>query len=147
MEQTTPGSTSDDEPIRLRIETAERSTWIRVPLLLGYHWGNGRWKGVVKSGLLGSFLVQNQFELSTRVSENARFKPVEGRDGYTLTLDNHQIKMGYLASAGAGFRLGRCWQLGAEATVAGDFPYKDAFKRKLPSQLFAGVNLGLTYYF
>lgn len=147
MEQTQPGNPSDDEPVSLRIETTESTQWVRIPLLLGYQWGERRLKGFVQTGLLANVVVRNQFIIAARVSENARFKPVDGQDGYTINLSQKRFVPGYWLGAGIGYQLGQHFQIQAEACISGDFPRNDLYRRRLPERYLAGVNLGLSYYF
>lgn len=147
MEQTQPGNPSDDEPVNLRIETEESTQWIRVPVLLGYQWGERRLKGFVQTGLLANMVVRNQLNIAARVSENARFKPVDGQDGYTINLTQKRFVPGYWLGAGLGYQVGQHLLIQAEACLSGDFPRNDLYRRRLPERYQAGVNLGLSYYF
>ncbi|HLP94416.1 MAG TPA: hypothetical protein VK168_10300 [Saprospiraceae bacterium] len=147
MEQTQPGNPSDDEPVSLRIETTESTQWIRIPVLLGYQWGERRWKGFVQTGLLANMVVRNQLNIAARVSENARFKPVDGQDGYTINLSQKRFIPGYWLGAGIGYQLGQHLQIQAEVCLSGDFPRNDVYRRRLPERYLTGVNLGLRYYF
>ena len=147
MEQTQAGNPSDDEPVSLRIETSESAHWLRIPFLIGYQWEEHRWRGFVRAGLLGNMVVGSRLNLQARVSENARFKPVEGGEGYMVVLNKQRFIPGYWVGAGGGYQLGKGMQLKAELCFSGDFPKNDVHRRRLPERYLAGINLGLSYYF
>lgn len=148
MEQTTPGTPpSDDDPVILRIRTEERTTFVRIPLLLGYKLRSGRLSGVFKAGLLGNFVLENEIDITTRTSQHPRLRPVAGAAGYTLDLNPQKFFLGYLASAGAEFKLGKHLSILAEPAFMGDFPRKDSNNRQLPERFYLGLNVGANYYF
>ncbi|MDO8368988.1 MAG: hypothetical protein Q7T20_19480 [Saprospiraceae bacterium] len=147
MDETSGSPAPDDEPVALKITTSEQTELLRIPLLAGYRFGSGRLQGQVKVGLLGNIIVKNQLDISARVSENARFKPVSGREGYTVQLSQKKLILGYWMSAGAEFRLNRQLSLVAETALTGDFPRNDHHSRRLPDRLLLGLNVGVNYYF
>ncbi|MFN0216641.1 MAG: hypothetical protein ACKVT2_20470, partial [Saprospiraceae bacterium] len=148
MEETDPGQpVTDTEPVVLRITTTERMELIRVPLQAGIRFGNTRLQGQLKAGILGNLILANELDLAARVSQNARFRPVVGREGYTVNISSKKFFLGYSCSAGASFKLNRHISLVAESTLIGDFPRNDLYKRPLPKQYLLGLNVGANYYF
>lgn len=148
MEETTGSNPMDDEPVTLKINTEHRMEMLRIPLLAKYRVaGKGPWQAHVKVGLLGNLIVKNELDISTRVSENARFKPVSGNDGYTVRLKQGKFFMGYWLSAGAAFKVNPSLRLYAEPALVGDFPRNDPYKRQLPKHFLLGLNVGANYYF
>jgi len=148
MEQTTPGiAPSDDDPIILRIRTEERTTFVRIPLLLGYKLRSGRLSGVFKAGLLGNFVLENEVDITTRTSQHPRLRPVAGAAGYTVDLNPQKFFLGYWVSAGAEFKLGKHLSILAEPAFMGDFPRNDSNNRQLPERFYLGLNVGANYYF
>lgn len=145
MEQTNPGTQpTGEEPVPLRITTSERREQLRVPLTLGYHLGDGRWRSHLKAGLVGNFLLKNDLDISARVSQNARFRPVDGRGGYAVQLNEpSKFSLGYLFSAGAEYRFNRYLSAVAEPTFMGDFARQDAQGQQLPQHISMGLNLGV----
>ncbi len=148
MEQTIPGSPApDNEPVTLRITTSERTELLRIPLLAGYRFGRGRFQAQAKVGLLGNFVVKNELDISARVSQNTRFRPVSGSDGYSVQLKQGKFFLGYWMSAGVEFKLNRRISLLAETALAGDFPRNDQYRHRLPERFLLGLNVGANYYF
>lgn len=149
MEQTNPGTQpSGDEPVPLKITTTEQREWLRVPLVAAYQLGEGRWRSHLKAGLLGNFVLKNELDISTRVSQNARFRPVDGRGGYTVQLsDPGKFSLGYLLSVGAEHKFNRYLSLVAEPTLVGDFARQDARGQRLPEHVSMGLNVGLNLCF
>lgn len=148
MEETTGSNPTDDEPVSLKINTEHRMEMLRIPLLLKYRVaGKGPWQAHVKVGLLGNLIVKNELDISARVSENARFKPVSGADGYTVQLKHGKFFMGYWLSAGAAFKVNSNLRFYAEPALVGDFPRNDPYKRQLPKHFLLGLNVGANYYF
>lgn len=148
MEETTGSNPTDDEPVSLKINTEQRMEMLRIPLLAKYRVaGQGRWQAHVKIGLMGNLILKNELDISTRVSENTRFKPVSGNDGYTVRLKQGKFFMGYWLSAGAEFKVNSSLSFYAEPALSGDFPRKDQYQRQLPKHLLLGLNVGANYYF
>jgi len=147
MEETSGSPASDDEPVTLSITTSARTEMLRIPLLAGYRFGGGRLQGKLKAGLLGNFVVKNELDIAARVSQNARFQPVSGSDGYTVRLNQPEFFLGYWLSAGAAFKLNRQISLIAETALVGDFPRNDQYRRRLPERFLLGLNVGANYYF
>ena len=148
MEQITPGTPpSDDDPVVLRIRTEERTTFVRIPLLLGYKLRSGRLSGVFKAGLLGNFVLKNEVDITTRTSQHPRLRPVAGAAGYTVDLNPQKFFLGYWVSAGAEFKLSKHLSILAEPAFMGDFPRKDSNNRQLPERFYLGLNVGANYYF
>ncbi|MDO8971543.1 MAG: hypothetical protein Q7U74_12690, partial [Saprospiraceae bacterium] len=148
MEQTTPGiPPSDDDPVVLGIRTEERTTFVRIPLLLGYKLRSGRLSGVFKTGLLGNFVLENEVDITTRTSQHPRLRPVAGAAGYTVDLNPQKFFLGYWVSAGAEFKLGKHLSILAEPAFMGDFPRNDSNNRQLPERFYMGLNVGANYYF
>ncbi|MFN0174998.1 MAG: hypothetical protein ACKVU0_10155 [Saprospiraceae bacterium] len=147
MEVTNGSPVSDNEPVTLSITTSERTEMLRIPLLAAYRFGGGRFQGQLKAGLLGNFVVKNELDISARVSQNARFQPVSGKDGYTVRLNRPKFFLGYWLSAGAEFRLNRHISVLAESALVGDFPRNDQYDRRLPERFLFGLNVGANYYF
>ncbi len=147
MEQTTGGPPSDDEPVGLKINTTERTELLRIPVLAGYRFGKGRWQGQTKAGFVGNFMLKNELDISALVSQNARFQPVMGTDGYTLQLNPKKFFLGYWLSAGMEFKLNQQLSFVAESALLGDFARKDNTRRRLPERYLLGLNVGANYYF
>lgn len=149
MEDTNPGSTpSDDEPVSLAITAKESMEMLRVPLLLTARLGEKRFNAQIKAGLLANFFLKNELDLSARVSENSRFQPVAGRDGYTIQLAQPgKVFFGFMASAGAEFKLSPRLGLLTEISTISDFGRSDQSRQKLPRHRSFGANFGLNYYF
>ena len=134
--------------MELKITTTERSEVLRIPVTAGYRLGVGRWRGSLKAGLLGNFVLKNELDISTRVSQNARFRPVAGRQGYAVQVgDPEKFSLGYLLSAGAEFKCGRHLSLVAEPVFTGDFARKDPRGQRLPEHFSVGLNVGANWYF
>lgn len=148
MEETTPGTPpTDDEPVSLNIKTSEHAAIVRIPVLMGYQFGHGRWHGQIKAGLIGNFLVKHELDLAARVSQHARLQPVSGKDGYTVRLEPGRFHLGYWLSAGAEFKVNSQLGLVAEPSLASDFPRNDQYSRRLPDRFSLGLNVGANYYF
>ena len=147
MEQTLGSPAPDDEPLSLEITTTEYNKLLRIPLLAGYQLGAGRLQGQVKAGLMGNYVLKNELDISARVSQNARFQAVGGRDGYTVQLNQKKFFLGYWLSVGAEFKLNQHLSLVAESAMLGDFLRKDQHNRRLPERFMLGFNLGANYYF
>ncbi len=148
MEQTAPGvPPSDDEPVALNIVTTAQVKMLRIPLLAAYRVGAGRLQGDFKAGLLGNLILKNELDIAARVSQNAKFKPVSGNDGYTVQLNQGKFFLGYWLSAGAEFKLNQHLSMVAAASLTGDFPRNDKFGHRLPERFLVGLNLGVNYYF
>ncbi len=148
MEQTTPGSpVPDDEPVALKITTTQQTEMLRIPMLAAYQFGNGRWKGQLKAGLLGNFVLKNELDISARVSQNARLQPVMGSDGFIIRMNQKKFFLGYWLSAGAEFKLNKRLSLIAESVFVGDFPRNDPYSRRLPQRFMLGLNVGTNFYF
>ena len=97
---------------------------------------------------LGNFVLKNELDISARVSQNARFRPVAGRQGYAVRLsDLEKFSLGYLLSAGAEFRCSRHLSVVAEPVLMGDFARKDRQGRRLPEHISTGLNVGARWYF
>lgn len=147
MEQAQPGNPPDDEPVSLRIETMESSQWLRIPVLVGYQWGAHRWHGFANAGLLANVVFGQRLNIAATVSENARFKPVEGQDGYSVMLNKRKFVPGYWLGTGVGYNICKSLRFQAEICFSGDLPRNDVHRRRLPERYMAGLNLGLGYYF
>jgi len=148
MEETTPGTPpTDDEPVSLKIKTREQVAVVRIPVLLGYQFGNGRWQGKLKVGLVGNFMVKHELDIAARVSHHTRLQPVSGKEGYTVSLDPGKVHLGYWLSAGAEFKLTNRLSLVAEPSLVSDFPRSDQYSRRLPDRFSVGLNVGANYYF
>ena len=148
VELTNPGTQPpDNEPISLKINTEQRIEMLRIPLLAKYKFGTKRLHCNVKAGLMGNIALKNELDISTRVSQNPRFQPVAGSDGYTLQLNQKKFFLGYWLSAGAEFKLSQHLSLLFEPTLMGDFTRKDQYSHRLPQQFLSGLNVGANYYF
>ncbi len=148
MEQTNPTTQPPDtEPISLKIHTKQRIEMLRIPLLAKYQFGTKRLHANVKAGLMGNFALKNELDISARVSQNTRFQPVSGSDGYTLQLNQKKFFLGYWLSVGAEFKLNQHLSLLLEPTLVGDFTRKDQYSRRLPQQFLSGLNVGANFYF
>lgn len=148
MEETTPGTPpTDDEPISLNIKTSEHAAIVRIPVLMGYQFGHGRWHGQIKAGLVGNFMVKHELDLAARVSQHARLQPVSGKDGYSVRLEPGRFHLGYWLAAGAEFKVNSRLGLVAEPSLASDFPHNDQYSRRLPDRFSVGLNVGANYYF
>ncbi len=149
MEQTNPSTQpTNEEPVALKITTIERSELLRIPIVAGYRLGTGRWRGSLKAGLLGNFVLKNELDISTRVSQNARFRPVVGRQGYAVQVSSpEKFSLGYLLSAGAEFKWNRHFSLVAEPLLTGDFTRKDRQGQRLPEHFSVGLNVGANWCF
>lgn len=149
MEQSTPGAPpSDDEPVRLEIETRHRTVLLRVPLLMAGEWGRGAWRTRLKAGVVANYFLENELDISTTLSNHPRLRVVDGQNGYTVQLAQQgKVFPGYLVAAGLEYRAGRSLGISLDLTTLGDFARKDAAGRKLPQHHAAGLNAGLNYYF
>lgn len=142
MEMTPGLPPSDDEPVVLRIATEHRIEMLRIPLLARFEYGKGRLNGHFKAGVLGNVVVGNELDISARTSQNARFQPVAGKDGYTVQLSKGKFFWGYWLSAGAEYQLGHGLGVFAEPVLLGDFPRSDQQRRSLPERVAYGLNVG-----
>ena len=133
--------------MNLKISTEHRIELLRIPLLAKYQFGSGAWHGFAKAGILGNIVLKNELDIEARVSQNARFQPVSGNDGYTVQLDQKSFFLGFLGSAGLEYDLNKHLSLSAAPTFIGDFPRKDQYRRPLPQRLLVGINVGANYYF
>jgi hypothetical protein len=148
MEETTGSNPTDDEPIALKINTIHRFEMLRIPFLAKYRLAAlGRWQAHFKVGVLGNLILKNELDISARVSENKRFRPVSGTEGYTIQLKQNKFFMGYWLSAGTEFKLNPSLRLYIEPVLLGDFPRNDPDRRQLPTQILPGLNVGANYYF
>jgi hypothetical protein len=149
MEQVDPTATiPDNEPLNLRIRTTERTQLLRLPLLLRYKLGDGPLQGVLKGGLVGNFIVHCEMDITTRASENARLRPTQTREGYTLNRSNPRaFFLGYQVSAGLAYTPAKRWALLLEPTFSADFARKNALGNPLPTQRTLSLNAGLNYFF
>lgn len=146
--EATPGQPpADDEQLPLVITTEEKTELLRIPLLATVHFGKKRLNCVVKAGLLGNIVLKNELDISARVSENARFKPVAGNDGYTVALKTGKFFAGYSLSAGMEYKFNQHWSLVAESSLLGDLPRKDNYRQRKPQRYLMGLNVGANYYF
>lgn len=149
MEQTNPSTQpTNEEPVALKITTTERNEVLRIPVVAGYRLGTGRWRGSLKAGLLGNFVLKNELDISARVSQNVRFRPVAGRQGYAVKVgDPERFSLGYLLSVGAEFKCSRHVSLVAEPLFAGDFARRNPQGQRLPEHFSVGLNVGANWYF
>jgi len=146
--ETTPGPPpSDNEPVVLKINTEQRIELLRIPLLAKFDYGQGRLSGYVKAGLLGNVVISNELDISARRSQNARFQPVAGIDGYTVQLSQDKFFFGYWFSSGVDYRLSRGISFFAEPALLGDFPRSDQQRRRLPERMAYGLNVGARLIF
>lgn len=149
MDQVDPGAViPDNEPLRIQVKTSERMALLRVPVLATASLGKERWQAVLKAGLTGNIVIINELDIVTRVSENVRFRPAQGSNGYTLYPDKAgKFFPGYQFSAGLEYRLGRHLSGVLEPALSGDFARKNNAGRQLPGILTFGINVGLNYRF
>lgn len=148
MERADSDPISDNEPVWLRIQTSERVQLLRIPLLAACRLGTGRLHAVVKAGVVGNFFLKNELDIAARVSQNNRFRPVQGNGSYTVQLEQSgAFFLGYWLSAGGEFKLSRHIGIIAESSFLGDFARRDAAGQRLPNPLSMGLNVGTNYYF
>jgi hypothetical protein len=97
---------------------------------------------------VGNFVLKNDLDISARVSQNARFRPVDGRGGYAVQLNEpSKFSLGYLLSAGAEYKFNRYLSAVLEPIFMGDFARKDAQGQRLPQHVSMGLNVGAAWYF
>lgn len=149
MDQVDPGAViPESEPLRIQVKTSERVALLRVPVLATARLGSHRLQTVFKAGLVGNIVLINKLDITTRVSENIRFRPAQGSNAYTLHPDKTgKFFLGYQFSAGLEYRSGRHLSWVLEPALAGDFARKNSAGKQLPSILTLGMNMGVNYWF
>lgn len=138
---------SDKEPIGLKIKTEQRAQILKIPLLAAVSISKGRYVGVLKAGLVGSFLLKNELSIEGLTSLNNKFQPeVPAKPRQEFAAPKKFIP-GYWASAAVEYRLNRHWSAFVEPTITGDFSAEANHGRSLPRDFSAALNLGVNYYF
>ena len=135
------------ERVGARITSKESLQILQIPVLGVARLGTGRLKTVVKAGILGNYLMKNNFEITAFRVENNKLR-FRSQGGYAVTINRpkHFI-WGYQLAAGVEFRLTKNLSLAAMPTVSGDFKRKDNLQGKLPGQMAIGLNMGANWWF
>lgn len=137
-----------DEPLVMRINTAEHTELIRVPLLLTAQHQWGPIALVAKTGLVGNMITSSQLDITSRIVGAGRFQPAIGTGAYSLKqLTTDRLFLGYQCSAGVEVKLGQHLAGTLDMGLSGDFNRKHQGSQKLPGLYTSGITAGVNYYF
>jgi hypothetical protein len=144
-----PTNASDPIPpgeiIRVRAETTEQSSWLKVPVLASFSAGSGRILGIARAGLMAEILLKSDLRLTSFTSENHRLRLAPDTKPILRWTPTRTLSVGYWVSAGAAFRWSRHITLTAEPTLTGRFSNRDAKGQQLPNPASWGGQVGLWY--
>lgn len=143
------GSSAPAETDRVAalIQSNEEIQILRVPLLLTGRFGKNRLQAMVRAGLVGSYLLKNELQITTSQIENPRLRFRVG-DEYTVQLDHpKKLILGYQLSMGGELRLNKNLSVAFAPTITGDFARTDTQGSKLPGHTTFGMNVGGVWWF
>lgn len=137
----------DNEPLDLSVTTHEQVEVLKVPVLAVAAFGKGRTKAVVKGGLVGNFVLKNDFEITGIDNRNPHFIHLDDEHPMVQTQSPQKFSIDYLLSAGVEYRVTPSLSLVAEPTVSGELSFNDASLCARPKLWSAGLNMGVNYRF
>lgn len=148
MEEVDNSPALPDEPLVMRIITAEHTEMIRVPLLFTAQHQWGPIALVAKTGLVGNIITASQLDITSRFAGAGRFQPAIGTGAYSLKqLTPDRFFLGYQCNAGVEVKLGQHLAATLDMGLSGDFNRKHQGSQKLPGLYTSGIALGIDYYF
>jgi hypothetical protein len=148
IERTDADPVNNNEPVQLSVRVAEKLELLRIPLTGVYQFGAGSLQGLLKAGMTGNFILNNEMGIATRVSSTGRFRPVQGSDGYTIKSGQAQrFFPGYCLAAGGIYQPKQWLGLSVELSFSGDFARNNAAGQRLPGQYAPALNAGANFYF
>lgn len=137
----------DNEPLDLSVNTHEQVEILKVPVLAVAAFGKGRTKAVVKGGLVGNFILKNDFEITGVSNINPHFFQPDDDRPDVQTQSPQKFSVDYLLAAGVEYRVTPAVSLVAEPTLSGELSFNDAGLCARPKLWSVGLNMGLNYRF
>lgn len=138
---------AETDRVAALIQSNEEIQIMRVPLLLTGRFGKNRLQAMVRAGLVGSYLLKNELQITTSQIDNPRLRFRTG-DAYTVQLDRpKKLILGYQLSMGGEFRLNKNLSVAFAPTITGDFARTDTQGSKLPGHTAFGMNVGGVWWF
>ena len=143
----TPG---DDEPVGAMIESTENMDMLQIPLAAIGRFGNGKFRAMVRAGLVGNIVLNNTLEITAYKLDHPGLN-FQNNNGYTVQFDQStRFIAGYQLAAGVEYFFSSNLSLSLAPTFAGNFPREEGAQgwgHRLPGMTALGVQLGSNWWF
>lgn len=144
------GSNIPDENERIEavIRSNENVQVLQVPLTVAGRIGEGRMLGVVRAGIVGNYMISNNFEVTAYQLDNPELQ-LQDNNAYTVEFHSpRRFFPGYQIALGAEYRVSGKLSVSAFPVITGDFPRKDNFRGgNLPGQSTLAFTAAASYWF
>ncbi len=138
----------ENERVEAEIMGNERIQLLQIPLTAVARLGKGPVQGVVRAGVVGNYMLKNNFEITTWQLDNPELQ-LQADNGYTVEFHKpRRFFPGYQVALGAEYRISEKLSVSAFPVITGDFPRKDIFRGgNLPGQTTLGVTVAAACWF
>ena len=144
------GSNIPDENERIEavIRSNENVQVLQVPLTVAGRIGEGRMLGVVRAGIVGNYMISNNFEVTAYQLDNPELQ-LQNNNAYTVEFHRpRRFFPGYQIALGAEYRVSEKLSVAAFPVITGDFPRRDNFRGgNLPGQTTLAFTAAASYWF
>lgn len=138
----------ENERIEAVIKSNEHIQLLQVPLTVAGRIGEGRLLGVIRAGVVGNYMISNNFEVTAYQLDNPELQ-LQDNNAYTVEFHSpRRFFPGYQIALGAEYRVSGKLSVSAFPVITGDFPRKDNFHGgNLPGQSVLAFTAAASYWF